>query len=207
MKVNEFNFNSYHIRDLGFKITPEIKSFIENNHYKKSARSLKPTNIYGLFYDEFMVGVALYGQPCGFSVEKKYGKGTVELRRFCLINEAPKNSESFFLGRTIRSLKKLGVVTNIISYADTNKGHEGIIYKAANFNFLGVEKYPAKVLRWGVTDIPVRQVYQKSNKYAGKYHKKAEFYQSLKNSGLAKLVDLKPKNIFIYKVKENKTNV
>ena len=53
----------------------------------------------------------------------------MELRRLCCIDETPKNTESYFIGRTLRWLRKNTGYKVVVSYADTHHGHEGTIYK------------------------------------------------------------------------------
>jgi len=52
----------------------------------------------------------------------------------------PKNSESRFIGVTIRILRKMFLVKGIVTYADDSQGHKGVIYKAAGFSLLGMTK-------------------------------------------------------------------
>lgn len=199
--MGQVNFKTdYHVKYEAKHINSVVKNFIEVNHYKKTSRSLLPKHVYSLWNDELLIGVAIYGKPCGSNVERKYGAGTLELRRFCIINEAPRNSESYFLGATLRHLKKLNE-SNVISYADTNQGHEGVIYKASNFKYLGTEKYGTKYLKIKGKSkmVSSRNVYQK--KPNGEYFKSAIEYQTLKNQGLAKFIITKPKYIYEYKIK------
>lgn len=75
------------------------------------------------------------------NVWKKYGETedeVIELRRLCCIDDTPKNTESYFIAKTISWLKQHTDCKVIISYADTMFGHEGTIYKASNFLDLGM---------------------------------------------------------------------
>jgi hypothetical protein len=55
----------------------------------------------------------------------------------CCIDDTPTNTESYFIGKTLRWLKQNTDIEVIISYADLEQGHEGVIYKASNFHHLG----------------------------------------------------------------------
>ena len=55
----------------------------------------------------------------------------------CCIDDTPKNTESYFIGKTLRWLKEYTKYRVIISFADTAQGHKGTIYKATNFEYLG----------------------------------------------------------------------
>lgn len=58
----------------------------------------------------------------------------LELARVWVDDNAPKNSESFFIGNVLRKLKE----ELIISFADTAQSHKGTIYQACNFLYLGL---------------------------------------------------------------------
>ena len=60
------------------------------------------------------------------------------LTRFWLDDRLGRNSESRTLGMIIRSLRKnLPGIKAILAYSDPAAGHTGVIYRAANFVFLG----------------------------------------------------------------------
>lgn len=202
MKLENFSFKNYSVVYMGAHMSIGVRRFIQKNHYKKSARSLKQKHVFGLFYEDLLVGVAVYGEPCGTKVSETYGgtKDTVlELRRFCLLNECPKNSESFFMGKTLRLLKQFNI-KRVVSYSDPNKGHEGVIYKASNWTYVGVEKYRTPILMVGRKAVSVREMYQK-NMITGEYKPAALEYQRLKVEGKARMVRPKAKHIFTYDIK------
>ncbi len=88
-----------------------------------------------------MVGAMVYTLPSGPTAGKSYcpeaPEKVLELRRLVVINDTPKNAESFFIGRTLRWLKRCTDTKLIISYADPVQGHVGTIYKASNFKYMG----------------------------------------------------------------------
>ena len=61
----------------------------------------------------------------------------LELRRLVCIDDTPKNTESYFIGKTLRWLKKYTDKEVIVSFADQHYGHTGVIYKATNFEYYG----------------------------------------------------------------------
>ena len=61
----------------------------------------------------------------------------IELRRLCCIDATPKNTESRFIGYCLRWLRKNTEMKAVLSLADPNVGHQGIIYKATNFKEIG----------------------------------------------------------------------
>jgi hypothetical protein len=86
--------------------------------------------------DGDVIGGAAFGDP---RHRDKWGgvHRVLELRRLALVDAAPKNSESFFIGRCLWWLKKHTQVETIISYADPSQGHSGTIYRASGFTLEG----------------------------------------------------------------------
>jgi hypothetical protein len=83
-----------------------------------------------------LIGAMIYGKIAMANVWKKYADietDLIELKRLCCIDNTLKNTESFFIGHTLRWLKKNTKIKTVISYADTTYSHEGTIYKASNF--------------------------------------------------------------------------
>ena len=114
-----------------------LKIFIKDNHYSKSC---PPGNTYfGAFYDGVMVGAAVYRKPSLPKTRAAY-QADIELSRLVLLDHCLKNSESRFIGFQLRWLKKNSWPTRVISFADPHHGHQGVIYRAANFQYLGMEK-------------------------------------------------------------------
>jgi hypothetical protein len=130
----------------------DVRDFIESNHYSKSINGCIADYCFGLFNkDGVMVGAMFYGRMAMANQWKRFSDNpdnVIELRRLCCIDSTPKNAESFFIGKTLRMLRKLwrknGVV---VSYADKEYNHEGTIYKASNFKMIGEVK-GAKVIYW-----------------------------------------------------------
>jgi hypothetical protein len=128
-----------------FKVSPcsrkEIKDFIETWHYSKSINGVISDYCFKLEdSSDNLIGGMIYGRLAMASCWKKYGNEEAdvsELRRLCCIDNTPKNTESYFIGNTLRWLAKNTTIKTIVSYADRNFGHEGIIYKASNFTHVG----------------------------------------------------------------------
>ena len=97
-----------------------------------------------------LCGAMFYGRMAMANQWKRFSdseSGVIELRRLCCIDETPKNTESFFIGKSLRLLRKDWGRGIVVSYADKEYGHEGIIYKASNFKMIGEIK-GAKVIMW-----------------------------------------------------------
>ena len=130
----------------------DIKDFIEKYHYSHNINGLISDYCFGLFNGNIMIGAMIYGKMAMANQWKKYAvnensdqSSVIELRRLVLIDDTLKNSESFFIAKTLKWLKKNTNVEVIISYADPNYGHVGTVYKASNFVFLG-KTSPGKVI-------------------------------------------------------------
>ena len=118
----------------------DVKDFIEANHYSKSINGCKSEYCFRLLDGDTIVGAAFFGCMAMANQWKRFGEkesDVIELRRLCCIDETPKNTESYFIGKMIRWLKRNTNIKTIVSYADQEHGHTGTIYRAANFNYLG----------------------------------------------------------------------
>ena len=118
----------------------EVKSFVEKWHYSKNINGLNISYVFGLFYKQYLIGAIIYGSLSMANTWQKYGTDetdVVELKRLCCIDATKKNTESFFIAKTIKFLKKYSNYKTIVSYADPYFNHQGTIYKASNFTHEG----------------------------------------------------------------------
>jgi hypothetical protein len=116
------------------------KKIIIENHYSRKWSSCRYA--IGLFDKEILIGVAVYGFPVGRQTVKSItanlqNNEVLELTRLWLVDEAPKNSESYFLGKTFDWLRKNTNIKVLISYSDPMQDHLGIIYQATNWLYQG----------------------------------------------------------------------
>ena len=126
----------------------DIKNFIKRNHYSGTTRGLHISYCFGLYSPNGpfglpkMIGAMIYGTPAMPDVSKKYCPDNpdivLELKRLCCIDDTLKNTESYFIGNTLKWLKQNTNYRVILSFADPNEGHEGVIYKATNFIHKGM---------------------------------------------------------------------
>ncbi len=138
INVSDKNVKSFIVDQVSFKT---IRNFVEKWHYYKTVNGLHCTLYFGLFVDGNLIGAMMYGKLAMPGVYKKYVEyedELIELRRLCCIDATPKNTESYFVGKTIKWIKKNTKIKKIISYADPHYGHQGTIYKASNFKYLGI---------------------------------------------------------------------
>ena len=180
----------------------EIEDFVEKHHYSGSINGVKTPYCFKLTDGENLIGAMIFG-PLGMAnAWKKYGEqpeDVMELRRLCLIDETPKNSESFFIGQALKWLKNNTEIKTIVSYADPNHGHEGTIYKATNFNHLGMTA-KGKVIWWNGKKYHDRAI---RTKYNGKLKPFAIRLKNALENGEAYYAEQKPKHIYVFQLRKS----
>lgn len=124
-----------------------IIPFVSQYHYLGKSMPRGCNKWYVLLIDNKIRGVAAFGIPAGRNCIKKYGEGTLELRRFVLCPSLPKNSGSWFMSKCLNQLKE----HNILSYSDPAAGHEGVLYKACNYFWLGKQRQGSTKVKVGET--------------------------------------------------------
>jgi hypothetical protein len=84
-----------------------------------------------------IVGVVTYGTPASrhaqISACNTQPANVIELNRLWVDDTMPRNTESWFVSRTLKQLPP----HIVISYADTTHGHIGYIYRALGFHYAG----------------------------------------------------------------------
>lgn len=136
-------------RARGYVVLPvdfkTARAFVAQHHYARGMHN-GPTALFGLWDGPSLLGVVAFATPCSEAVRSSvFGpdhKGRVtELSRVVLIDEAPHNSESFFVSRALRLLKESRPdIWAVVSFADTAHGHVGTIYQASNLWYAGRSK-------------------------------------------------------------------
>jgi hypothetical protein len=133
---------------------------------------------------------------------KKFGEKeeeVLELRRLVLIDEAAFNSESRFIGWALRWVRKnMPGVKTIVSYADPNHGHTGIIYKASNFQLVGMSGKDK-----GYRDIESGKVYHSRalrTKYKGDYKPFVKRLREKQQRGQLEEIILNGKYCYVYRL-------
>jgi len=178
----------------------DVRDFVETWHYSQSINGLRITYVFGLFCDGDLIGAMIYG-PLGMAnTWKKYGEtetDVIELRRLCCIDNTPKCTESYFIGKTQRWLKKNTNHKVIVSYADAHHNHTGIIYRATNF------KYEGLTSKGRVIEYDGRTYHDKAirTKYKGKLKPFAQRLKDALESGEASYVSTPGKYIYTFKLK------
>ena len=95
------------------------------------------SHAFGLEHEGRMMGVLTFGIPASRSLQISACRSSpdlvIELNRLWCADELPRNTETWFIARGLALMPPLLVV----SYADTAKGHQGTVYRAANFHYAG----------------------------------------------------------------------
>jgi hypothetical protein len=135
----------FFIEPITYKVAMDL---IVENHYLH--RKAPCSFAFGLFCNQCkkIVGVIVYGTPssaslrggiCGLDEKNN----VIELTRLWIKDGTPKNTESFLIGNTIGKVDK----EIIVSYAEIQQGHTGIVYQATNWIYTGLS---AKRTNWTI---------------------------------------------------------
>lgn len=103
---------------------------------------------FGLFDGEKVKGVVIYGTPSSATLRSGVcgpdeKNNVIELTRLWVCDSVGKNGESFLIGNTIPKINK----EIIVSYAEIQQGHLGIVYQATNWIYSGLS---AKRTNWTI---------------------------------------------------------
>ena len=178
-----------------------IAKFIEKHNYSHNVNGVLSLYHFGLFREgnfglPTMIGAMMYAHPSMPSTAAKYNPinptKCLELRRLVCIDDTPKNTESYFIGQTFKWLKQYTDMEVVVSFADTHYGHDGVIYKATNFEYLG-ETAKGTVLMVDGKEMHSRSMNQKYRPYSREIKRR---YDSGDENIFFK--DRAPKNIYVY---------
>jgi hypothetical protein len=131
-------FADYRVEPIASKLG---KEFVIEHHYSHGIHN--GPMCFGLFDSQGLVGVCAFATPSSENVRASifgadHKRGVTELHRLVLLDEVPKNAESFFIVRALKELKKQRPYYNaVISFADATQNHLGIIYQATNALYCG----------------------------------------------------------------------
>lgn len=138
----------YYIDTIPHNVATEI---VINNHYLH--RTAPCSFSFGLIdkTTKEIMGVIIYGTPSSAPLRKgicgedeQYN--VIELTRLWIDDSVGKNGESFLIGNTLRLVNK----EIIVSFAEIQQGHVGIVYQATNWIYTGLS---AKRTNWTVDGI------------------------------------------------------
>lgn len=203
----EPDYTNARVKDFEVKTTSiqYVKSFVEYWHYSSNINGLRISNVFGLFFNGDLIGAMIYG-PLGMAnTWKRYAESeldVIELRRLCCIDKTPKNTESYFIAKTIKWLKKNSKYKLIISYADSFHNHSGTIYRASNFEYMGLTS-PGRVIEYEgkIYHDKCIRTYYIDKEGTRKLKPFAERIKTALALGNAKYINTPGKHIYLYKLK------
>ena len=109
--------------------------FIKSKHYTR-----KPSIFwcgYGLIENGMIVGVVVYGQPSPAIQKHAFTDRDFRLYELSrlVIQTSTKNAASFLVGNSLKMLEPKPCA--VISYADMQQNHCGIVYQSTNWTYTG----------------------------------------------------------------------
>lgn len=124
------------------------------HHYSKGGANTA-TYCHGLFraggfWEADCKGIAWWIPPTRGAAEATYPQrweGVLALSRLVVLGEVPANGASFLLSRSMKLIDRSRWPC-LVTYADTWRGHTGAIYKATNWDYVGITK-PSAVWQLG----------------------------------------------------------
>lgn len=175
----------------------DIREYVETNHYSHNINGLKITQCYGLYNCDSLCGAIIFGQLTT-TAWKKYGTSesdVVELRRMVVDDNCPRNTNTWFMSRALKDLRKNYAFKVCVSYADPEHGHKGIVYQAANWIYVG-KTSPDTVL-----ETPEGKRYHSRalrTKYKGKLKPFASRLCELRDAGLLNEIKVAGKHTYLF---------
>lgn len=184
-----------------------VRLFVEANHYSHNVNGVKISHCFRVEYDGKLVGAVIFG-ALSTTAWKRFAdceEKVLELRRLVLLNEAGRNSESRVVGWCLRWLKKHAkAVEVVVSYADPAHGYTGVIYRASNFQYLGVSAGDK-----GFRDTETGKMYHSRalrTKYKGDFKPFVKKLRAKHEAGLLEVIELPGKHCYTYAIKAGALN-
>lgn len=129
----------YEVKQIKFSIA---RDYIKEYHYSHGSHN-GASPCFGLYDGEDLIGALMFATPCSERVRasvfgEEYKSNVTELHRLHIKDVTPKNTESWFISRSLKLLKQIKPeIWAVITFADQTEGHTGTIYKATNAYRLG----------------------------------------------------------------------
>lgn len=131
----------------------DVFDFVRLNHYSRTCPKFGiATHCFAVRIEDMLVGAAVFGHQAGnaetgsiFKPPYNTKDDCRELKRFVMIDDLPRNSESRFIGESLRWLRRNTDLNGVVSYADPEQDHSGTIYRVSNWEYTGLSN-PSKRL-------------------------------------------------------------
>ncbi len=188
----EVEFSILEKKDYGTAV-----SLLDEFHYAKSGRGAKI--IFILKLKGVIIAVAKYSSVVRKETATSLGYDHIdvlELDRFCIHPKyQKKNLGSFFLSKTIKYIKSNTQTKLLISFADSGQNHDGALYKASGWRYVGDTKDSYEYVDKEMNPINKKTVYNRAVK---EKMKESEYVKKL---GLIKIIT-PPKRKFILELRQ-----
>ena len=138
---------NFTIQQISYKTAMDM---VIANHYLH--RKAPCSFAFGLFDESGKIrGCICYGTPSSAPLRRgiagdDHKNNVIELTRLWVCDSVPRNGESFLIGRTLPLLDK----EIVVSYAEIEQGHVGIVYQATNWLYSGLS---AKRTNWTIEGV------------------------------------------------------
>jgi hypothetical protein len=128
--------NKYEILPISYELANDL--IIKHHYLHRKASSMFR---FGLFENGELLGCIIYGKPASNAVckgicGKDYAGLVLELTRLWISDNSSKNAESFLISHSIKMIPSKFKI--IVSYAEKDIGHIGIVYQASNWIYTGL---------------------------------------------------------------------
>lgn len=125
-------------------VTQELQCFLATNHYLANVGRAGSCRVVARL-NNTIIGAAIFSHPTRKESYERLNinkSQVLELTRFCIRNSYHrKNFGSWLLSRSMKIVKQqIKTVEILLSFADAGFGHNGIIYKASNWQLDGQVK-------------------------------------------------------------------
>jgi hypothetical protein len=122
------------------------RNMVEHHHYARGGSNTSVAT-HGLFrvgedvFDGQCVGVCWWIPPTRSAAEATHSEWqrVLSLSRLVIVPGVPPNACSFLLARSRKLLDRVRWVS-LVTYADQWRGHSGAIYRADNWDYVGLTK-------------------------------------------------------------------
>ncbi len=102
--------------------------------------------------DAFACGMITYSLPPS-QTSVRYGGVTWEMSRLFIEDRIPANGETWLIAQSVRYIRKnCPTVRMLVTYADPSVGHQGVIYRAANWTYDGHTDADRKTPKFDLVD-------------------------------------------------------
>lgn len=168
-----FPVSDYKLSDLYVRrgTVREARPYIAAHHYTHTMPD-STKEVYMGFYGDVLAGICVFGMGTGphqyLRIIPTLKNGEYrELTRVWSPDGMPTNTESKLIGLSLRMLSD--DVKFVLSYADSSKGHLGIIYQATNWCYIGMTESGNKMINHLGESVHPRLVSMYKKRHPEKY--------------------------------------